>query len=127
MEIPRLPEVMLPAILVELNEFPKVMKKISSNFFVQADLDYEEVEIIAESIDQSLDSARLCSVCCMNDHNAIFMKCGHAGICFECACEVWKKTQKCMICRSDIEALLKYQGFEDGMAQIVRAVSYHFD
>ena len=128
MQIPPLPEVALPSILFELDCVPKEMKKISSNFFVEIkEEDEAEEEIIAQSLDQSIDFAVSCSVCCGNSSNAIFMECGHAGLCFECACEIWKKTRKCMICRSEIRKLLKYDKIDDLVVKIVRAIKYEFD
>lgn len=127
MQIPPLPEVILPSILIELELAPKEMKRVSSNFFVEAREVDEEEEIIAKSLDQSVDLAESCSVCCGKCNNAIFMDCGHAGLCFECACEVWKKTRKCMICRSEIEKILKYDKIDDQVVKIVRAIKYEFD
>lgn len=48
-----------------------------------------------------------CVVCCMEEPNAVFMRCGHGGICYECALETWKKGDKCIMCRQPIDEILK--------------------
>ena len=40
-----------------------------------------------------------CNVCFQKAPDGVFMKCGHGGLCYECALEVWKKTPECYMCR----------------------------
>ena len=107
--------------LVEVHNYPKKMKKISSTYFVPVE---ELCEIIVEPEEQSIDGCRVCVICCAVEPNSIFMNCGHSGACFECACDVWKKTKNCMICSGRIEMLIKFEGIEYGLATIVKAVKY---
>lgn len=43
--------------------------------------------------------ATICTVCFEKPPDAVFMPCGHGGICYECSIEVWKKTLECYLCR----------------------------
>ena len=49
----------------------------------------------------------LCFICCVNKPNSVFMRCGHGGICFECAKETWNKKAACMTCRERIKQIVK--------------------
>jgi len=49
-----------------------------------------------------------CYICMDNVHNAVFMPCGHGGICYECAIDAWKKKQtRCPQCRQTITQVLQ--------------------
>jgi len=49
----------------------------------------------------------LCYLCYSEAPNAVFMKCGHGGICYECATTLIKKKNECMQCRSPVEMIYK--------------------
>ncbi len=49
----------------------------------------------------------LCYLCYSDLPNAVFMKCGHGGICYECATTLIKKKNECMQCRSPVEMIIK--------------------
>jgi len=49
----------------------------------------------------------LCYLCYSDAPNAVFMKCGHGGICYECATMLIKKKNECMQCRSPVEMIYK--------------------
>ena len=34
------------------------------------------------------------------------MDCGHGGICYECAVEIWKKNNECYLCRNVLNFIL---------------------
>ena len=40
-----------------------------------------------------------CLICFENKSNAFLLKCGHSGICFECATKILKTTHSCHLCR----------------------------
>ena len=50
---------------------------------------------------------KVCYICYENAPNAVFMVCGHGGICYECAVKTWRKQDICAICRHNIENILK--------------------
>ena len=40
-----------------------------------------------------------CLVCFDNFADAVFLDCGHGGICYKCAIDIWKSTGECFLCR----------------------------
>ena len=103
MIIPPVARAEFPPIFDRIEDYPRQMIKISSTFYTeiaQISEDQSNSSIPLEidpSIDHNLSEARLdsscenlkfCSICCTNIPDAIIMKCGHAGLCFECACEL---------------------------------------
>lgn len=51
----------------------------------------------------------LCSVCYANEPDSVFMRCGHGGICYDCAIDIWKTTGECYLCRLEIEQILQVE------------------
>lgn len=50
--------------------------------------------------------AKLCDLCCEKSSNSVFLPCGHAGLCYNCAMEVWKTSDQCHFCRTKIDKVL---------------------
>lgn len=75
----------------------------------------EEKEALGRSIktptkDKANESvANLCGVCFSMEPDSVFMKCGHGGICYECAVDIWKSTGECYLCRDEIEQILQVE------------------
>lgn len=44
-------------------------------------------------------TANTCLICFDRAPDSVFMDCGHGGICYECALEIWKATAECYLCR----------------------------
>ncbi len=130
MAIPPLENVELPPFLENIIDFPRFMQKVSSTFYVLK-ADYLEQEKSARTsenlVEESSEGPRLCSICCSAEPDAIFQNCGHSGMCFACACEMWKKTKKCYICRTAIDIILKYATGPEDTVEIKRAVRYHIE
>lgn len=40
-----------------------------------------------------------CHVCFVETSGSVFMDCGHGGLCYNCAIDIWKKTGVCHLCR----------------------------
>lgn len=57
--------------------------------------------------------ANLCGVCYANEPDSVFMKCGHGGICYDCAVDIWKKSAECYLCREEIEQILQVEPQKD--------------
>jgi len=55
------------------------------------------------------DNDNLCFICCVKKADAVYLDCGHAGICMLCAQESWKKHNKCVTCRKGITKLAKVE------------------
>ena len=47
-------------------------------------------------------NGKTCLICFDKDSNAIFMDCGHGGVCYDCAMEIWKSSNECHLCREPI-------------------------
>lgn len=56
-------------------------------------------EISSERVDNLNKSVVNCLVCFDKPPDAVFMECGHGGVCYECSLEVWKNTGECFLCR----------------------------
>lgn len=48
-----------------------------------------------------------CKICILKEANAVFYKCGHSSVCFECASRIRSQTNKCPFCKSDIEDIIR--------------------
>ena len=59
-------------------------------------------------------SVNLCLVCYDSPPDAVFMDCGHGGICYKCSLELSKATGECFLCRKPIKQVLKYDLKERG-------------
>lgn len=53
--------------------------------------------------DQSINC---CLICFENQPDAVFMECGHGGMCYTCATDIFKKTGECYLCRRLIKQVL---------------------
>eukprot|EP01017_Pseudomicrothorax_dubius_P045563 TRINITY_DN7894_c0_g1_i4.p1 TRINITY_DN7894_c0_g1~~TRINITY_DN7894_c0_g1_i4.p1 ORF type:complete len:572 (+),score=96.38 TRINITY_DN7894_c0_g1_i4:122-1837(+) len=67
-----------------------------------------------------------CLICFDQLSNAVFMDCGHGGICYDCGLEIWKKSDECYLCREKIKQLVKVdvKALEGNQVKILAAVSY---
>ncbi|CAD8144689.1 unnamed protein product [Paramecium pentaurelia] len=62
----------------------------------------------------SLSSINQCCVCYDNNPDALFMQCGHGGVCYHCALDMWKNKDECYLCRKKIDRILQIKIFENG-------------
>jgi len=65
----------------------------------------EVPEIISPKSDASQSTQ--CLICFDNAPDAVFMECGHGGVCYECSLEIWKSTNECYLCRNKITQVLQ--------------------
>ena len=107
------------------------MLKVSSTFYSKCPNDSKslyENNIITESDDHHIESEsyaqdlKYCSVCYVNESNAIFLECGHSGICYKCACDLYENFKKCHICRADIEKLLMFKSKSEKTVEITKCL-----
>ena len=54
----------------------------------------------------------LCYLCFEKAPNAIFLDCGHGGICYDCGEVIVKKNNECMECRKEIKMICKLEPVE---------------
>ena len=45
------------------------------------------------------DEEAMCEVCYGNPPDSVYMPCGHGGMCYDCAIDIWKKSDDCYLCR----------------------------
>lgn len=56
-----------------------------------------------------------CLICFDKAPDAVFMECGHGGVCYECAVEIWKAAAECYLCRMKIIQVLQIDlKYKDG-------------
>eukprot|EP00397_Hematodinium_sp_SG-2012_P028911 GEMP01030488.1.p1 GENE.GEMP01030488.1~~GEMP01030488.1.p1 ORF type:complete len:450 (+),score=93.54 GEMP01030488.1:122-1471(+) len=48
-----------------------------------------------------------CSICCDNDADAVFLHCGHGGVCHQCATFMFHRSGECCICRAPVQGVAK--------------------
>ena len=60
-----------------------------------------------------------CLMCMEKYTNAVFMECGHGGVCFECAVKVEKESGMCHICRAEITQVLKVFKIPGGVIEVI--------
>ncbi|CAD8103696.1 unnamed protein product [Paramecium sonneborni] len=58
----------------------------------------QKTDIILET-QKTQTAHNQCIICCEKQANAVLMKCGHGGICFECAYANAQKSKECFLCR----------------------------
>jgi hypothetical protein len=61
-----------------------------------------------------------CIICFESQSDAVFMNCGHGGICTDCSTAIWKRADVCHCCRNPIDHILH---IEDTGPNAVNAVS----
>ncbi|CAD8077321.1 unnamed protein product [Paramecium sonneborni] len=65
-----------------------------------------------------------CFNCCQNDSCAVYMPCGHGGLCIKCATEWFTEKQECLICRKPVESVVKVIESNSNTVQIVDVVAF---
>eukprot|EP01017_Pseudomicrothorax_dubius_P050741 TRINITY_DN9652_c0_g1_i3.p1 TRINITY_DN9652_c0_g1~~TRINITY_DN9652_c0_g1_i3.p1 ORF type:complete len:190 (+),score=21.32 TRINITY_DN9652_c0_g1_i3:591-1160(+) len=48
-----------------------------------------------------------CLICYDGPPDAVIMNCGHGGLCYNCAIEMWNKNDECFLCRERIVQILQ--------------------
>lgn len=57
----------------------------------------EDKKIANDNFNNSEEN--LCGVCFANEPDSVYMPCGHGGICYDCAIDIWKSSDECYLCR----------------------------
>eukprot|EP01017_Pseudomicrothorax_dubius_P046105 TRINITY_DN8075_c0_g1_i1.p1 TRINITY_DN8075_c0_g1~~TRINITY_DN8075_c0_g1_i1.p1 ORF type:complete len:625 (-),score=103.90 TRINITY_DN8075_c0_g1_i1:72-1946(-) len=52
-------------------------------------------------------SGVMCCVCFDKEPDSVFLDCGHGGLCFSCARDIWKNANECYLCRKPISQILQ--------------------
>jgi len=48
-----------------------------------------------------------CTICCDHEADAVFLHCGHGGVCHQCATFLFHRSGECCICRSGVQGVAK--------------------
>ncbi len=48
-------------------------------------------------------SSKECMLCLTASCDAVLQDCGHGGVCYDCAVNLFKTQRKCMLCRQSIK------------------------
>ena len=64
-------------------------------------------------------SNRSCIVCFDGTPNAVFMKCGHGGICYKCAIDIFVKNKECYLCREHIDEVLEIESTNESLIKVI--------
>eukprot|EP01017_Pseudomicrothorax_dubius_P009688 TRINITY_DN1333_c0_g1_i6.p1 TRINITY_DN1333_c0_g1~~TRINITY_DN1333_c0_g1_i6.p1 ORF type:complete len:677 (-),score=99.08 TRINITY_DN1333_c0_g1_i6:48-2078(-) len=75
-----------------------------TEFLKSPDQDKQENDLETKRLDQSVSN---CLVCFDRQPDAVIMDCGHGGLCYECAVELWEKTDACYLCRKPLTQILQ--------------------
>lgn len=74
-----------------------------------------------DSLNESTDN--LCKICFGMEPDAIFMDCGHGGVCYECSLDVWKTTEECYLCRKEIKQVLQVEVNKKGKKGFYKVIA----
>jgi hypothetical protein len=77
----------------------------------------EECPAIEESESSFIN--KKCSICFEHECNAVFLPCGHGGICIQCSGKLVGIKKKCVICRAFIEKVLKIEVKKEKVVRVV--------
>ncbi len=53
-----------------------------------------------------------CIICMFTNKETVFVKCGHYVCCENCSMTIFRTTEKCPICRSKIESIVKRENIQ---------------
>ncbi|CAD8065782.1 unnamed protein product [Paramecium primaurelia] len=65
-----------------------------------------------------------CFNCYQNESCAVYMPCGHGGLCIKCATEWFVEKQECLICRKPVEQVVKVIESNSNTFQIVDVIAF---
>jgi len=93
--------------IIKKRRFEEIWNNYYSDDDARVVKDIEEEEDFLKE-----ESDRNCVICCVTPSNAVFMGCGHGGVCYKCAVEAWKDRDNCFLCRQAISKILKVKVIE---------------
>ncbi|CAD8113874.1 unnamed protein product [Paramecium primaurelia] len=114
-----------------LNDFPKQLIKISSTYYLPEDQRnqteinsaggiYNKSSTLTEVADGSM---KQCFNCFQQQSNTVYIPCGHGGVCSKCAFDWFKERKECLICRSQIQAILKIVQADDQRVKVIDIIA----
>ncbi|CAD8056515.1 unnamed protein product [Paramecium primaurelia] len=70
------------------------------------------------------DKDTQCFNCYQNESCAVYMPCGHGGLCVKCATEWFTEKQECLICRKPVESVVKISQSEQNKVQVIDVLAF---
>ena len=70
------------------------------------------------------ESAFLCNICFCKEPDAIFMECGHGGLCMSCAYDIWNVSDECFLCRESVNYIIRYDA-KDKRGDLFKVLEVH--
>ena len=98
----------------------EMRNKNNSEADAQKDSNEDNVSENDEKSNEEAQEDINCVICCDKKANAVIMNCGHGGICYSCGVELWKKEEKCYLCRQNITKLLRLKNSYDDDEDVVK-------
>ena len=77
-------------------------EKLEQHSDEEEDLRIEKREEKPEKVEKKSEEKTeevVCSVCFENKPDSVYMPCGHGGVCYSCAIDIWKNSDDCYLCR----------------------------
>ncbi|CAK89383.1 unnamed protein product (macronuclear) [Paramecium tetraurelia] len=115
-----------------LNDFPKQLIKISSTYYLPED-QRNQTEINSAGLNnksptltdvaQHDGTLKQCFNCFQQQSCTVYIPCGHGGVCSKCAFDWFQERKECLICRSQIQAILKIVQTDDQRVKVVDIIA----
>ncbi|CAD8175602.1 unnamed protein product [Paramecium octaurelia] len=70
------------------------------------------------------DKDTQCFNCYQNESCAVYMPCGHGGLCVKCATEWFNEKQECLICRKPVESVIQISQSEQNKVQVIDVLAF---
>lgn len=90
-------------------------RQVSSNY-------YETTGSCLIRENNTVSDETICSVCCFRASTTIIMPCGHGGLCYLCALEIYN-SRKCHLCRKQIVSLIEVSKQQCNFYESIRKTS----
>ena len=73
--------------------------------------------------DKNDDEDGLCVICFTNIPNAVFLDCGHGGVCIDCSIDSMKRNNSCLLCRKLVVQILEIESLKetDGLFKVLNS------
>eukprot|EP01017_Pseudomicrothorax_dubius_P011951 TRINITY_DN14638_c0_g1_i1.p1 TRINITY_DN14638_c0_g1~~TRINITY_DN14638_c0_g1_i1.p1 ORF type:complete len:153 (-),score=24.68 TRINITY_DN14638_c0_g1_i1:11-469(-) len=98
--------------IIDLERRPSLRSAVSGRM-ERRELSQGEAEAILLHLSKKKADApadpETCLICFDKTPDSVFMKCGHGGLCYDCAIDIWEKHSECHLCRGEISEVLQVE------------------
>eukprot|EP01017_Pseudomicrothorax_dubius_P023116 TRINITY_DN2480_c0_g2_i1.p1 TRINITY_DN2480_c0_g2~~TRINITY_DN2480_c0_g2_i1.p1 ORF type:complete len:544 (+),score=21.33 TRINITY_DN2480_c0_g2_i1:66-1697(+) len=64
-----------------------------------------------------------CVICFEKFPDAVLLDCGHGGICYDCAIDIWQRNEECYLCRKPVVQILQME-IATRHQEVIKIISY---